>query len=146
MLNSAPGEMVVTAGTLAPMPPIPPEEITGPGITIEKLAGAPSAVALTVTGPLAGPMVTDALAIPMLSVRTCAGAARFAEPCTTAKLTSAPARAFPELSVTRTVSGAGAGCLVATVWPSPLMIATLAPLTGLISYDLRKAHEVFRPE
>src|SRR5258707_15139928 len=68
MLKSAPGEIVVTAGTLAPKPPIPPEEITGPGMVIEKLAGVPSAVAVTATGPLAGPIVTAALASPIKSV------------------------------------------------------------------------------
>src|ERR1700731_1553763 len=130
MLKSAPGEIVVTAGTLAPMPPIPPEEIAGPGLTIENLAGTPSAVPVTVTGPVAGPIVTAALARPAESVRTCAGATRFAEPLAIAKLTNAPARGLPELSVTRTESGDGADRPGATVWPSPLTIATLAPLTG----------------
>src|ERR1035438_7303933 len=31
MLKSAPGEIVVTAGTLPAIPPIPPAEIAGPG-------------------------------------------------------------------------------------------------------------------
>jgi hypothetical protein len=84
-------------------------------MVIEKLACVPSAVAVTVTGPLTGPIVTLALAIPLESVRTCAGAATFADPWTIAKLTSSPASSFPELSVTRTVAGDGAVLLGRTV-------------------------------
>src|SRR5579871_7069510 len=109
MLKSAPGEMAVTAGTLAPTPITPPLNASGPGTVNAKLAPTPNAFAVTVAGPLADPMVTLALAIPLASVNNCAGPATFAEPCVTAKLTSVLARGFPVLSVTWTFTGAGAG-------------------------------------
>jgi hypothetical protein len=101
--------MAVTAGTLAPIPVTPPVKVAGPGALNVKFAFTPRAVALTVTGPVAGPMVTRALAVPAAPVSICAGADTLAEPATTVKLTSAPANAFPEVSVTCTTRGAGTG-------------------------------------
>src|ERR1035438_1098552 len=98
MLKSAPGEMAVTAGTLAPIPTTPPAKVAGPGALNVKLALTPRAVAATVASPVAGPMVTKTLAVLVAGVRICAGAATFAEPSITAKLTNSPANAFPELS------------------------------------------------
>jgi len=67
--------------------------MAGPETVSEKPAATPSALAVTVTGPLA--TATVAFASPPASVRTCAGEDRFAEPWTTAKLTILPASGLP---------------------------------------------------